>query len=234
MVLRVKELHPLRLPARLDSPVHAVVLAAGLGQRFGGGKLHALYRGRPLLSHVLAVVEGARNQGLLDQGHVVVAAGDEQAATLVRGARLQVLVNDAPKLGLSHSLRIALASLERATGTEAGAALILLGDQPLVRLEVIEQLVRAWQDRRGTIVRARYEAQADAPGHPVLLSRQIWTQVGQLQGDVGFGALFDSSSPGFVAVDVPGDNPDVDTLADLQALEETTNPRPIVPWNARP
>jgi CTP:molybdopterin cytidylyltransferase MocA len=55
---------------------HALILAAGQGRRFGGGKLHALYRGHPLLSHVLDVVEVARKRGLLDGGHVVVARDD--------------------------------------------------------------------------------------------------------------------------------------------------------------
>ena len=211
-----------------------MVLAAGQGHRFGGDKLLAHYRGRPLLSHVLAVVEGARNQGLLIQGHVVVAAGDERTATLVRATGLAVLANDAPELGLSHSLQLGLASLERETKTRAGAALIFLGDQPLVRLEVVKQLVKAWQQGRGTIVRPRYEAQADAPGHPVLLSRTIWAQGRQLEGDAGLRELFDSTSPGVVMLDVSGGNPDVDTRDDLRALEETTDPRPAVPWNARP
>lgn len=206
---------------RRPVPLHALVLAAGRGQRFGGGKLHAIYRGRPLLSHVLGVVEAACNQGLVHRGHVVIAAGDEWASRLVRGTGLEVIVNDAPNLGLSHSLRVGLASLESKTEAEAGAALVFLGDQPLVRLEVIEQLVKAWHDGRGTIIRPRYEARADAPGHPALLSRLTWAQARHLEGDVGFGALFDSSTPGSVTLDVPGDNPDVDTPADLQALEET-------------
>jgi molybdenum cofactor cytidylyltransferase len=209
-----------------------VVLAAGQGRRFGGDKLLAQYRGRPLLSHVLAAVEEACNRGLVAQGHVVVAAGNELAASLVRNSRLAVLVNHAPNLGLSHSLRIGLASLE--SETEAGAAIIFLGDQPMVRLQVIEQLVRVWQEGRGTMVRPRYEAQADAPGHPVLLSRALWAPARQLKGDVGFKELFGAASAGIVTLDVSGDNPDVDTPDDLQALDETTDPRPAAPWNARP
>jgi len=35
------------------------VLAAGQAQRFGGGKLMAPFRGRPLLAHALEVVKAA-------------------------------------------------------------------------------------------------------------------------------------------------------------------------------
>ena len=198
---------------------HALILAAGQGRRFGGGKLHALYRGRPLLSYVLDVVEVARKRGLLDGGHVVVAAGDERALTLARAGGLGTVINDAPDLGLSHSVRLGLAELEARTIEEAGAALVCLGDQPLVRIDVVEALVAAWKQGSGPIVRPRYEARRDAPGHPVLLARSIWARARQLEGDRGFSALLDSSPLETVTLDVKGDNPDVDTRADLNALE---------------
>ena len=210
--------------------VHALILAAGQSRRFGGGKLHALYRGRPLLSYVLDVVEAARKRGLLDGGHVVVAAGDERALTLARAGGLGIVINHAPELGLSHSVQLGLAALESRTIEEAGAALVFLGDQPLVRIDVVEALVAAWRvlsgpatreggGGRDPIVRPRYEACPDAPGHPVLLARSIWARARQLEDDRGFGALLDSSSTETVRLDVRGDNPDVDTRADLNALE---------------
>ena len=198
---------------------HALILAAGQGRRFGGGKLHALYRGHPLMSYVLDVVEVARKRGLLDGGHVVVAGDDERALALARARGLSTVINDASELGLSHSVRLGLAVLEAGAIEEAEAALVFLGDQPLVRLDVIEALVVAWKHGSGPIIRPRYEASPDAPGHPVLLARPIWARARQLEGDRGFSALFDSSPPETVMVDVKGDNPDVDTRADLIALE---------------
>jgi molybdenum cofactor cytidylyltransferase len=203
------------------APVQALVLAAGRGQRFGGGKLHALYRDRPLLAHVLTVVEAACNHGLIRGGHVVIGADDERASGLVRDAGLEPIVNDAPELGLSNSLRLGLASLETESMVDPGAALVFLGDQPLVRLDVVEQLVKAWQEGRGAIIRPRYTGPGDVPGHPVVISRKVWPLASQLTGDLGFRVLVDSSSPDMVMLDVAGDNPDVDTWADLQALEKT-------------
>lgn len=198
--------------------VHALILAAGRSRRFGGGKLHALYRGQPLLSHVLDVVEVARKRGLLDGGHVVLAAGDERALSLARARGLGAVLNDAPELGLSHSVRLGLTALE-APAIDAGAALVFLGDQPLVRADVVEALIAAWRHGTGPIIRPRYEARPNAPGHPVLLARSIWARAGELEGDRGFSVLLDSSPPETVLLDVKGDNPDVDTRADLNALE---------------
>jgi molybdenum cofactor cytidylyltransferase len=138
----------------------------------------------------------------------------------VRNAGLEPVFNDAPERGLSYSLRLGLASLESGPPA-AGAALVFLGDQPLVRLEVVERLVKAWQEGRGAIIRPRYTEPGDAPGHPVVLSRRMWPQARKLEGDLGFRALLDSNPPDMVTLDVAGDNPDVDTLADLRALEKS-------------
>lgn len=193
---------------------HALILAAGQSRRFGGSKLQALYQGRPLLSYVLDVVQVARTRGLLDGGHIVLAADDERGLELAHAGGLDAIINHAPNLGLSHSLKLGLATLE--TSPPAEAALVFLGDQPLVRLDVVEALVSVGGDR---IVRPRYESHPDTPGHPVLLPRSIWERARQLAGDHGFRALLSSSLPGTLALDVKGENPDIDTRADLKALE---------------
>jgi molybdenum cofactor cytidylyltransferase len=199
---------------------HALVLAAGQSRRFGGDKLLALYRGRPLLSHVLDVVAEGCGRRVFDDGHVVVAVDDDVARTLCQKAGLRAVLNDAPGLGLSHSLRLGLDALEKLTPKEGGAVLIFLGDQPRVRLEVVEEVIAAYRASSAAVVRPRYQANPGAPGHPTLLDRSTWHLARSLQGDRGFAGLLASAALESVTVDVPGDNPDIDTQADLRALEE--------------
>jgi molybdenum cofactor cytidylyltransferase len=201
---------------------HALILAAGEGRRFGGGKLHARYRGRPLLSYVLDVVVVARKRGLLDGGHVVVAAGDDRGVTLARGAGLEPIINNAPELGLSHSVRLGLTALETLQPEAPQAALVFLGDQPLVRPDVVEALVTAWRRGGGPVIRPRYADSPETPGHPALVARAIWTRARGLEGDQGLGAFLGASPSETVTLDVKGDNPDVDTQRDLDALEESS------------
>jgi molybdenum cofactor cytidylyltransferase len=202
-------------------PPQALVLAAGQGRRFGGGKLLASYRGRPLLSHVLDVVRAGCERGVLGGGYVVVAKDDERARALIESAGLRLVLNDAPHLGLSHSVRLGLSALESQLGNEGCAALVFLGDQPMVRLPVVEALIAAWRDGSETIVRPRYQGCPHVPGHPTLLDRSIWPLAYQLEGDRGFAGLLASASIATFLLDVPGDNPDVDTRGDLHALEES-------------
>lgn len=202
--------------------VHALVLAAGQSRRFGGDKLRALYRGRPLLAHVLGVVAEARRRQVLDGGYVVVPVDDDAARTLCRNAGLTALSNDSPHLGLSHSLRLGLGALEEITPRDNGAALVFLGDQPLVQVNVVERVIAEYVASSAGVVRPRYQNNPGVPGHPVLLDRSIWHLARGLRGDRGLAGLLQSASVETMMVDIPGDNPDIDTVADLHALEGTS------------
>lgn len=201
--------------------VYGLVLAAGQGRRFGGGKLLASFRGRPLLSYTLGVVAEACQCRLLAGGNVVIAFDDHRARELVEAASLFPVLNTAPHLGLSHSIQLGLEGLE-SNAEPVGAALVFLGDQPLVRLPVIEALVTSWQKESGKVVRPRYRGNPHVPGHPTLLDRSIWPLARRLEGDRGLSGLLDSATVNQLLVTVSGDNPDVDTQADLQTLEESS------------
>ena len=98
------------------------------------------------------------------------------------------------------------------------AAVILPGDQPRVRADVIEQLVAAADRLPGTpFVVPRYHE--DAAPNPILARRSIWRLADELAGDRGFGPVL-AAHPELVGeVPVDGTNPDVDTVADLARLE---------------
>jgi CTP:molybdopterin cytidylyltransferase MocA len=194
------------------------VLAAGRARRFGGAKLLAPFRGRPLAAHAFDVARQARAAGVIHDVVGVIPAGDPSLAELVRREGGRAVVNDTPDLGLSSSLRCGLAAL----GMETGAVVVLLADQPLVRVEVLARLADAWRGGLGVLVRPRYADAPREPGHPVLVDRALWALAGRLEGESGFGSL-PSGSVDVTVIDVPGRNPDVDTPHDLTTLEGSSS-----------
>ena len=205
--------------AERPAGIGGLVLAAGLGRRFGGAKLLATFRGRALVSHVLEAAAAARSRGLFAGVYAVVAEGDTPIEKLAASAGAAIVPNPEPGRGLSSSLRLGLAALP----PDLDAVLVLLGDQPLIRLEVMEALVNAWRPGGPSVVRPRYASTPDAPGHPVLVARRVWPLAARLEGDSGFGKRFTPGAPDVMVLDVPGDNPDVNTPADLLMLKD---PRP--------
>ena len=204
------------MPAR--DRIAPVVLAAGRSVRFGSAKLLAPYRGRPLLWHALDTVAASRRAGLLCGGVLVHRAEDPRVLALGREAGLLPVANDRPEAGMARSLQLGLEALAADPGMEAvGWALIVLGDQPLLRHTVIAWLAEATHGG-ADLVRPGYSEASSMPGHPVLLRRRVWPLAARLTGDQGFGHL----PPGSLAIEtvpVPGRNPDVDTPADLAGLD---------------
>ena len=208
--------------------VAALVLAAGLGRRFGGAKLAATLDGKPLLAHVLDIARRAQDEGILGMLVVVVPAGPDAPAETGVLQRLAaesgaiVVANDRPAAGLSRSLRLGLTALESLPDSpRVGAALVLLGDQPRMRLEVMHALVTEWRRSRAPIVIPRYRGdrkEPGTPGNPVLVARETWPLAGRLRGDTGMRVVAQRHPELVSYLDVEGTNPDVDEPRDLDAL----------------
>ena len=195
----------------------AIVLAAGRASRFGAGpsaKVIARLEGKPLLQHVLDAVAGASVR------EVVVVLGPESAAIeeAIEWRGEHRVENPRPEDGLASSLKVGLA----AVSNEAGGALILLADQPRVRSIVIRRIVDTWRSGPAPIVAPRYSR--DGAPNPVLIDRTAWPLAYALQGDRGMGPVLAEQQMLVRWVDVAGDNPDVDTRADLERLTEEGRP----------
>ena len=205
-----------------ESAAYALVLAAGQSHRFGGDKLLASLHGKPLIAHVGIAVAQAMANGFLAGGVAVVRLGDTRLGWHLDTAGLELVPNPDADEGLATSIRCGLNSLTAVGRTPpAGAALIILGDEPLLRDDAIEHLVYYWR-QKGTSVRPRYAQQPEAPGHPVLLDRGLWHLVDRLEGDRGLSPLLASQPRAVATLDLPGANPDVDTQEDLRKLEGNT------------
>jgi molybdenum cofactor cytidylyltransferase len=185
----------------------AVILAAGSASRFGSAKILAPLDGRPLLAHV---IDAAWASGLREAVIVLGPDADSDAAASLPGlGRARLVRNPHPEDGLSSSLRLGLAAL----GPGIEAAVILLGDQPLVRPDVVTALLSADVPIGRSIVVPRYAT--DDAANPALLLRAAWPLTDTLTGDRGMGPVIAAHPELVVEVPVPGANPDVDTPADL-------------------
>lgn len=196
--------------------VHALVLAAGSGVRFGGNKLLASLHGRPLIAHAAAAVAEAIAAGVIPGGVAVIPPGATELIRHLDTAGLRVVENPAAREGIATSLQRGLEALGEISPA-AGGALIVLGDQPGLRADIIARLVAEWR-QTGCSVRPRYRAAPSEPGHPVLLDRSLWPLASRLFGDTGLRELL-AGQP-VTLIDVPGANPDVDTPAQLHPLED--------------
>ncbi len=203
------------MPSRTPGPrTAAVVLAAGAGSRFGGGKLLASLDGRPVLQHVLDRLAAA------GVGDVIVVLGDDAdpIEAAVEWHTERRIRNPNPERGLASSLRLGIEAVEEATER----VLIVLGDQPRLPARAIRALLEAVPDGDRPIVVPRYEGAAGR--NPVLIGRAAFGLIEETDGDRGLGPLIDAHPE--LVHEVPlrgaGVNPDIDTRADLVRMLTTS------------
>jgi CTP:molybdopterin cytidylyltransferase MocA len=200
----------------------AAILAAGRGLRLGGdaSKPLLVWRGRPLVAWAL---DAARGSGLTPVVVVVGYRADDVRAALTRASRssalhatvksemLVVVENPEWAEGIASSLRAVLTAL--APRADVEAVCVGLADQPLVGAEAYRRVAAT----DGELVVPFYDGQ---PGNPVKLARSLWPEALELRGDVGARALARDRPVSRIDCTDTGSAADVDTLEDLERLQQ--------------
>ncbi len=206
---RVGVMQPTTNGERPARTVAGLLLAAGSGVRLGRPKALVDVNGRLLVERGIALLA----EGGCHPVHVVLGAAYEQVVERADLTGATVVHNSDWRSGMGGSLRTGLASLP----DDAAAVVVALVDQPSVSPIAVTRL-RAAYDEGAVAAVATY---AGRPRNPVLLARDIWTDVAELAtGDTGARAYL-RSHPDLVtavACDDVGSPDDVDTPADLDDL----------------
>jgi len=189
--------------------IAGIVLAAGAGTRFGGGKQLAQLDGRPMLEYVLAATADAG----LDRAVVVLGAAADEVRAGVELHGAEPVLCERWDEGQSASLACGLAAVP-------GADAVALGDQPRVPPEAIRRLVEA-RGEGAPAVRATY---AGEPGYPLLLEHDLLARLRDVTGDRGARNVLMSVATREVPCDDLGGGIDVATPAQLHALQAELNP----------
>lgn len=188
--------------------VAAVVLAAGASTRLGQPKQLAPIGGRPALAYTLDALQASSvDRIVLVLGHnadAIAAALDLTDITVVR--------NDAYAAGQSTSVLAGVKSL----GDDVDAALMVVGDQPLIAPTVVDAIVRAYEQTGGPFIVPVY---AGEWGNPVLLARATWPLLDNLKGDTGARPILRKHMDMVLEVPVPGSLlDDIDTPDDYARI----------------
>ena len=194
-----------RLAAAL-LPVGGIVLAAGRSSRMPGSqKLLLDIDGVPMVRHVYE----AASEGGCHQTVVVYAEDDVKRAI---NGRAELVFNPDAATGMASSLQAGLKALR----PEIEAAVILLGDQPLVGSRTIATLLRAW--RREGSRPAVAVAQEDGWAPPVVLARDMWDELFALEGDAGARQVLRGRPELVDVIPAPGRPDDIDTPEDYAKI----------------
>ena len=195
-------------PLRFD----AIVLAAGAGTRFGGGKLLAPWRRGLLIEAALDAACAAPACSVIlvtgaDAGVMPVAL--EWAMTEGETERVRTIHAPNYSEGMGASLRAGIAALP----TDSSGAFVFLGDMPRIPHAILPRLAAAIA---GGAVAAAPVCQGRR-GHPALLGAALFPALRNLKGDEGARAVLHGLGDRLVLVPTDDDGVlfDVDTPEQL-------------------
>lgn len=192
----------------LDDPfgdAGCVIMASGLGKRFGSNKLMAEFDGRPMLCQILDATEGIFTRRVVVTRH-------EAVARLCQERDISCVLHTLPHR--SDTVRL---GLERLEGAER--CMFCAGDQPRLGWETVASLALSAVNTPDLIWRTSYEG---TPAAPVIFPSWAFPQLLSLPEGKGGGVVAKQypDKVRHLPVSDPYELMDVDCPADLDILQK--------------
>lgn len=187
------------------STIACIILASGVGRRFGANKLLTTIDGVPMLQHILDI-----SQGLFAKRIVVTRHKD--VAEICAQQQIPCLLHDKPYL--SDTVRLGTAYIEQHLPQAAGL-LFAVGDQPLLQQTTLIRLADSFSVQPRKIHRLYYK---ETPGNPIIFPAKFADELQQLPQDKG-GSVLTKKYPELV-VKVPVQ--DINELLDIDTQQDKT------------
>lgn len=179
----------------------------------GRNKLLLLYRGKPLIDHVIDHVRGS---GLTS---VFLVSGSEEVLRRGRLKHIKTIYNGRADAGQSESVKAGVLS-----STECSGYMFLAGDQPLLDEETIRLLADRFEENPDRIVVPVHEGRN---GSPVIFPVKFREELLALAGDTGGREIIRAHPESVLRVEVKDNSMllDIDTKEEYIALIETDKSR---------
>lgn len=188
--------------------ISAILLAAGESKRMG-----ELKQLMPFGQNTTIVEQAIDNllSAAVNEVIVVVGYRAEEVIKSIVGKPVKIAINPNYRQGMSTSI---IAGLNLVDG-RAQAAMLTLGDQPLINSQTINRLLEEFHNHDRGIAIPTYQGRR---GHPIIFAIKYKEKLLELKGDIGGRQIVKDHPDDIleVAVNAGGIITDIDTISDYQ------------------
>ena len=174
--------------------ISAIILAAGQSKRMGEPKLLLPWGEATILERVIDNVLGSG----VDEVVVILGHKSDELAARIAGRPVKTVTNSNYQGGMSTSLICGLDSV----GSGCTGVMVLLGDQPSIPSDLMENLLTVFSWGQRGIVLPEHKG---SRGHPVIFDMKYRDELMGLKGDVGAKGVIEAHPDDVLEVEVEDD-----------------------------
>ena len=156
----------------------SIVLAAGLSSRMGVQKLLLPFGGKTVIGHIVDELLAST----VGKVHVVAGHQAERISAELSGREVSIVNNPDYMSGMLSSVRCGLRNMPE----KCRAVMVVLGDQPSITTELIDQMLQSFEATEKNILVPLYKGKR---GHPILFSSLYRDEILTQYDDVGLRGL---------------------------------------------
>jgi molybdenum cofactor cytidylyltransferase len=192
-----------------DLSVAAIVLAAGRSRRMGQPKMVLPWGDTTVIGQVVWVL----HQSPIKDVVVVTGGARRQVEAALSGSAVKLVFN--PRFAQEEmlvSLQLGLRALEN----DVEAALVVLGDQPQIKVGVVQSILDRYRARQAPLVVPSFQMRR---GHPWLVERKLLKSILELRSDRTLRDFLNQNADqiDYLVVDTPSVLLDLDTPQDYHS-----------------
>lgn len=187
-----------------------VIMASGLGKRFGGKKLTAQLLDKIIIQYIVEATEGLFS-------YRVVVTRDEKIKLWCEERNIPVVFHNLPDR--NDTIRLGLAEIEIKCGKDLQGCLFCPADMPFISMEALQNMLLKVENKTDTIVRMAYKGRGSAP---VLFGSDYFSDLKNLPKGKGGSEIVKSHASKVLLVEAKEEYElwDIDTQEDLEMAKK--------------
>lgn len=187
-----------------------VILSGGKSSRLGQPKQLLQIKGIPLIQHIVQTAKNA------DLGPIVVVTGAH--GHMIKPLLGDVCITENPdwEEGMAASIRAGIQYIQH-NFPEIDGLFLLVSDQPYLSVPVLRALYQLQQKENYIAVASRYNNQY---GTPVLVHKDLWSDLLALKGDVGARKMLTTIEDQIGSIPFEEGKFDLDTMDDYAQFKQ--------------
>lgn len=190
----------------LAQPFGCVIMASGMGKRFGGDKLMAELFGKPMLQYIVDATEGLF-------AYRVVVTRNEKVKKWCEERKIPVVYHDFP--GRNDTVRLGVEALENLCKDDLSGCVFCPADMPFVNRNSLKDMLLLAENKPDGIVRLSYQKTV---GSPVLFGKNYFESLKSLPNGKGGSEIMKENKEKIILIEAKSEDElwDIDTKEDYE------------------